>query len=464
MQPNVLFIFADDQRFDTIGALGNPVIQTPNLDRLAERGVAFTDCCIMGGSSGAVCMPSRAMLHTGRTLFHIHQQGQGIDPGHVLLGEHFRRHGYTTFGTGKWHNGPDSYARSFSDGDSIFFGGMNDHWNVPACRFRADGKYPEPRQCDARWGAKRQRLQQIYDHVHSHRHSTDLFADTTEAFWGRMPDNAPFMAYVSLMAPHDPREMPAEFLNMYDPDQIELPANFMTEHPFDNGELLHRDEFLAAMPRDPDEVRRHIAEYYAMISHLDAAIGRLIEGLQQRGLYDNTIIVFAGDNGLAVGQHALMGKQNLYEHSIRVPLLMAGPGIVQGHRSSAGCYLIDIFPTLCELCSLPTPDTVEGVSLADCLRGDDTQIRDHMLYAYCETMRAVRCGHYKLIEYAVKGTRHTQLFDTSRDPHELHNLADEPAQASRIAQMREMLQRWRTELDDTRPEHGKIFWSTYDGV
>ena len=135
-QPNILFFFTDDQRFDTIHALGNEQIVTPNLDRLVENGTAFTNAYIMGGSCPAVCMPSRAMLMTGRTLYHLHEQGQGIPEEHVLLGETLQKAGYVTFGTGKWHNGPAAYARSFTDGAEIFFGGMNDHWNVPASSSR----------------------------------------------------------------------------------------------------------------------------------------------------------------------------------------------------------------------------------------------------------------------------------------------------------------------------------------
>ena len=140
-QPNVLFILTDDQRFDTIRALGNPDILTPNLDRLAARGAAFTRAHIPCGTSGAVCMPSRAMVHTGRTLFHLDREGQSIPPEHTTLGECFQAAGYRTFGTGKWHNGTASFARSFCDGGAIFFGGMWDHWNVPICDYDPTGAY-----------------------------------------------------------------------------------------------------------------------------------------------------------------------------------------------------------------------------------------------------------------------------------------------------------------------------------
>jgi arylsulfatase A-like enzyme len=462
MKPNILFLFTDDQRFDTIGGLGNPAVRTPNLDRLAARGTSFDRASIMGGSCGAVCMPSRAMLHTGRTLFGIDREGQTIPREHVLLGEHLRAHGYETFGTGKWHNAPESYARSFSDGAEIFFGGMNDHWNVPACSFRPRGDYPEPVEYDARWGARRVRKSQQFDHVPAGRHSTDLFADATIDFLRLRPKDKPFLAYAAFMAPHDPREMPSEFLNLYRPEDIELPTNFAPEHPFDNGNLRGRDEELARFPRDPDEVRRHIAEYYAMISHLDAAVGRTLHTLEETGAADDTIIVFAGDNGLAVGQHGLMGKQNVYDHSVRVPLLFAGPGIPAGERRQAMCYLLDIFPTLCDLTELPTPETVEGASLTPCLADASGGVRDVLHYAYRDCQRAVRDERYKLIEYVVDGKRTTQLFDLTADPAETNNLADDPAHADTLAGLRKQLRRWQTDLGDTREQLGGAFWSGYD--
>ena len=130
-RPNILLFFADDQRFDTIRALGNNEIITPNLDTLVERGTAYTNASIMGGTSGAICMPSRAMLMTGRTLFHLDREGQDIPLAHTMMGEALRSADYRTFGTGKWHNGRSAYARSFSHGDRVFFGGMSDHFKVP---------------------------------------------------------------------------------------------------------------------------------------------------------------------------------------------------------------------------------------------------------------------------------------------------------------------------------------------
>jgi len=460
-RPNVVFFFTDDQRFDTIHALGNGQIHTPNMDGFVREGTSFTRAHIMGGTSPAVCMPSRAMLMTGRTLFHLQGAGEGIPQDHVLLGEHLRGQGYRTFGTGKWHNGPDSYARSFSAGAEIFFGGMEDHWNVPACRFDPSGCYDvaKPYVNDP-WTNNRLR-QRLCDHVTPGKHSSELFAEAAIRFVQDYSAPDPFFVYLSFMAPHDPRTMPQEYLEMYDPAKIELPANVMASHPFDNGELWVRDELLTPHPRAPEEIRRHIAEYYAMITHVDAQIGRVLQALRETGRLEDTIIVFAGDNGLALGQHGLMGKQNLYDHSIRVPLIFCGPGVPKGLRSEAHCYLFDIYPTLCDLLGVPVPETVEGKSLAPAMRDPDNMIRDTLYLGYKEYQRCVRDGRYKLIEYVVEGQRTTQLFDVDRDPWELHNLAGEANYAGHVARLRKELARWRDDLNDPRNEFGRVFWEGY---
>lgn len=460
-RPNVLFFFTDDQRFDTLRSLGNGQIITPTLDGLVERGTAFTQAYIMGGSCPAVCMPSRAMLMTGRTLYQIDGQGARVPEDHALLGETLRRAGYRTFGTGKWHNGPRAYGRSFSDGAEIFFGGMDDHWNVPACDFDPTGEYRQRvrQTVDFRTQAVREKTA---DHIHAGRHSSELFADATGDFLRAYDADAPFFAYVSFMAPHDPRTMPRQYLEMYDADSIELPPSFLPEHPFDNGELRIRDELLAALPRTEAEVRGHIAAYYAMITHADAQMGRVLAALRDSGRAEETIVVFAGDNGLAVGRHGLMGKQNLYEHSVRVPLVLAGPGVPAGERREALCYLIDIFPTLCELTGTGVPESVEGKSLVACLNDATLPLRRHLHFAYRHWQRAVRDARYKLIEYAVDGERTTQLFDLAEDPHELMDLSEEVDHADRLARLRRALRGWQTDYGDAQPGQGRDFWAALD--
>ena len=459
--PNILLLLTDDQRFDTIAALGNPNINTPHFDKLVARGTSFTQAHIPGGTCGAVCMPSRAMLHTGRTLFHLQGSGQKIPVEHTLMGEWLGRAGYTTFGTGKWHNGKSAFNRSFQEGQEIFFGGMQDHWNVPAYHYDSSGAYENtiPVCKDPFGGKKVEHLE--CDHIKPGVHSTDLFAEATKSFIRLQSDENPFFAFVSFMAPHDPRIMPDRFRDLYKDERIELPANFCGGHPWDTGAIHIRDEMLAGFPRSEQEVREHIADYYAMITHLDTNIGEVIDTLEETGHLDNTIIVLTGDNGLAIGQHGLMGKQNLYDHSVRVPLVMAGPGIPRASQNDSLVYLLDLFPTFCEMTGQPIPESVEGRSLLPCLQNASHSHRESLYLAYERYQRGVRRGDFKLIEYQVNGDRHTQLFNVVQDRWELNNLAGCSDHATELASLRAEMIRLRDEWGDCDTEWGGIFWSGY---
>ncbi len=459
-KPNVLFLFADDQRYDTINAINNPDIITPNLDKLVKRGTTFTHAHIPCGTSGAVCMPSRAMLHTARTLFHLQDEGQQIPKEHVTMGETFKQNGYNAFGIGKWHNGTESYTRSFSDGKSVFFGGMWDHWNVPSCDYNADGIYPEATSCIGAFQSN-ETTQVRVEYMQFGKHSTDIFADRAIEFLDDYKSENPFFLYVSFMAPHDPRTMPQKYIDMYNDTDINLPANFAEEHAFDYGIRDVRDEVLAPYPRTEENTLAHIKEYYAMISHLDARVGDIINKLEETGELENTIIVYSGDNGLAIGKHGLFGKQNHYEHSIRVPLIFAGPNIPQNERRDTYVYLLDIFPTLCEMLKIKPPETVEGKSMLTAIKDADVVVRENLFFAYCETLRSVKSRQYKLIEYRTENLKKTQLFDLISDPDEICDLFADDSYSEVIAELKDILMSYRASWEDTGHVMSKEFWSRY---
>jgi len=460
-KPNILFFFTDDQRFDAVSALGNREIQTPNIDKLAERGTVFTHAHIAGGTAGAICMPSRAMLHTGRTLFHLNGEGQTLSENHALLGETFRQAGYETFGTGKWHNGTDAFARSFSCGDEIFFGGMNDHWNVPACHYDPAGRYEDRALKIPDFSFSNREISCICDHVIPGKHSSELFCDAAVSFLQSHDGRNPFFAYVSFMAPHDPRSMPEEFRKMYNPADIKIPQNFMSMHPVEYGNTSIRDELLASYPRTPEETKKHIAEYYAMISHLDREMGRVLQTLENRGMSENTIILFSSDNGLALGQHGLFGKQNHFEHSIRVPFIIAGSGIPAGERNESYFYLFDVFPTLCELAGLGTPGTVEGKSFASAVRGGESKTRDNLYFAYKDKIRSVKNRRYKLMETVHGGKLTSRLYDIAKDPWELADLSGTGEYRDVAENLRKELFMYRDEWDDMMHAQGRDYWESY---
>lgn len=439
--PNVVILFTDDQRANTIHAWGNEDIYTPNIDRLAAMGVSFPRAYVMGSHHGAVCAPSRAMLLTGRPFTHIPKafvdQGQGEpDTAFTLLPEWLRAQGYATFFTGKWHNNTSRMSAAFTGGGNIFIGGM--HWHK-------DGGHRRPQL----WDFDPTNAYAQEDKWQAEDFSSAMYSNAAVDFIREQDGKQPFCLYVAYTSPHDPREAPEEFLQLYDTADIALPPNFLPEHPFDNGHLRTRDENLAPFPRTPEVVKTDIAAYYAMISEVDAQIGRVLDELEALNLMDNTIIVFAGDNGLAVGRHGLYGKQSLYEHSAGVPLIIAAPGLKGGRRAETLCYLYDIFPTLGGLLGIEVPESVEGESLLPALQQEDYRIRRHIFLAHAREMRAVHTDDgWKLIQYFVKGQAHQQLFSLNEDPWEMNNLADEPAYRDKKEALEQLLIQKIEEYDD----------------
>ena len=423
-KPNILFLLADDQRADTIAAHGNPHIRTPHLDRLAAAGFSFRGNYIFGGNSGAVCMPSRAMLMSGRTWFRVDNSLTNAR----LLPELLQANGYVTFGTGKWHNGEASWLRAFQRGQSVFFGGMSDHTRVPVRDLGPDGTLTPVRT--------------------GRKFSSELFADAAIRFLRSHDGRKPFFAYVAFTAPHDPRQPPEAFRGSYYHPLPPLPANFLPQLPFDNGMMKGgRDENLAPWPRTENVVRDQLAEYYGMITHLDGQVGRILGALKRTGQADNTVIVYAADNGLALGSHGLLGKQNVFEHSMRVPLIFAGPGIPQGGSTQAFTYLLDVFPTLCEVIGIQRPPDLEGESLRPLWEGKQDRVRDSVFLPFLDLQRAVRDERWKLIGYPKIG--HLQLFDLGTDPDERTNLVEHADCAEHVRRLRGLMRQWQAKVGDT---------------
>ena len=425
---NILIIYSDDHSYRALGAAGNTDVLTPNLDKLAKSGLMFTQAHVMGGHQGAVCIPSRAMLLTGRYVNRLPGDGSTIPDSIVSLPEVLRTQGYNTYHTGKWHSDKASHSRMFSTGGDIFFGGMHfpkfggqEHPTVYL--YDSTGVYDE----------KRKRTSDTY--------STTLYADHAIQFLSSTTAKAkPFFCYVAFTSPHDPRTPPDKFSRMYDPAKIPLPANFLIKHPFDNGDLNVRDEQLLPVPRDPDAIKKDIALYYGMVSEMDAQVGRILETLEKSGLKENTLIVFAGDNGLAVGQHGLLGKQNLYEHSIRVPMILSGPGVPMNKKTDGFTYLSDITPTIFDYLQLPRPSSVEGRSLLPVIQDPSKKVRSSIYNVYGHWSRSIKSEDgFKLIVYNVDGIATTQLFNLKIDPWEIKDLSIEPVYREKIMQMRNLL-------------------------
>lgn len=402
-RPNVLFLVTDDQRADTIAALGNPVIKTPNLDTLVRRGFVFRNAYCMGSTMPAVCSPSRHMFLSGKALFHYQPKNKANTFGDVM-----RRLGYITFHISKRGNSARAYHRAFE-----ISGYLN------------DGK-------ERRSG-------------HHGRTAANRAINFLKQTWKK---ERPFFMYIGFAGPHDPRVAAKRWLNLYDRDKIPLPKNYMPHHPFNNGELLIRDEKLAPWPRTKEVVRKHLHDYYACISSIDHNIGRILATLRDMGELDNTIIIFTSDHGLAIGSHGLFGKQSLYEHSMKSPLIFAGPGIPRG-QSDALVYLFDIFPTAVDLAGGNVPAGLDGKSLVPVLRGKQDGVRDTIFLAYRNVQRAVCKGDWKLIRYPKVGV--TQLFNLKTDPNELKNLGKNPEYAGKVREMMKLLEQQQKLYHDRLP-------------
>lgn len=407
-KPNVLFILTDDQRQDTIHALGNQFIQTPNLDRLFRSGMHFPNAYCMGGFVAAVCLPSRMMIHRGRSWFSVRK----LPPGYPNFARSMSEAGYVTYHLGKRGNEDLESHKSF---DHNFYVEPNDVGERDAAK---PGKQVAERSIEFLDGWKKNRAK-------------------------------PFFMCLSGPAPHDPRLAPPEYLARYDESKLPLPRNFLPFHPFDNGELLVRDEQLAPWPRTPEEIRKHLRDYYAVIAYMDEQIGRIFEKLREIGEFQNTIIVFTSDQGIAIGSHGLMGKQNLYEPSMRAGIVFAGPGIPANKKSSAFAYLFDIYPTICELTGAQIPNSLEGKSLAPVIQGRRKRTWDTIFLGYRDFQRAVRKGRWKLIRYP--NVNRTQLFDLDRDPDETRDLSASPNHAARVKELLTLLAAQQKVFGDTLP-------------
>ncbi|MCA9185392.1 MAG: sulfatase-like hydrolase/transferase [Planctomycetales bacterium] len=425
-RPNFLFILTDDQSPDAVGAYGNPVVQTPNIDRLAREGMLLSDAHHMGSWSGAVCLPSRTMIMTGQSVWRLpNYRGSKASVDRQSLQQAsqaaakrsmaalFNAAGYDTFRTCKRGN---------------TFGPANEMFQV---RHEAD-KRGDTDETGSAWHADRA-LEYLKRRV-------------------AVGDTDPFLMFLGFSHPHDPRNGRPDLLAKYGAANAKLPPeivnatapplqiNYLPEHPFPHGHPNLRDEVSVSgvlTSRTEATIRNELGKEYACIENIDQQIGRVLVQLEAMGQLENTYIFYTADHGIAVGRHGLTGKQNLYEHTWRVPMIVRGPSIKPGSSRSGYVYLMDVLPTLCDLAGIDIPQDVEGISFRPVLEGKQERVRDVMYGVYCggtkPGMRSVKKDDWKLIKYdTLDGkVRETQLFDLTGNPHELlmeHHTAEVVAQ------------------------------------
>ncbi len=442
-KPNILFIFADDMSYETIGAYGMLDIDTPHLDTLVERGASFTHAYNMGAWGGAVCVASRAMLNTGRFVWNANKldnkadMKQWADEGR-FWSQRMKQAGYRTYMTGKWH--VSLSAEAVFDEVKDVRGGMPKQ--TPAGYNRPKS----PQDYETGW--------KPWDKQHGGfweggTHWSEVVADDAEAFLKDSKErDEPFFMYIAFNAAHDPRQSPKEYIDRYPLERIQLPGNFLPEYPHAEaicGKQL-RDEKLMPYPRTEYAVKVNRQEYFASITHMDDQIGRILDALQKSGKADNTYIIFTADHGLAVGHHGLAGKQNMYDDSVRVPFMIVGPGIKNGQKINVPVYLQDAMATSLDLAKAPKPDHVEFNSLMPLLRGETTEHYKAIYGAYMNTQRMVTMNGWKLIHYPT--IQVSRLFNLKADPQEMNDLANNPEYAAKLKELHAALDGLNKEMGD----------------
>ena len=478
--PNIVFLFTDDQTFRTINALGNEFIQTPNLDRLVNSGTTFTHAYNMGGWHGAVCVASRSMIISGQSIWKAREREKKWEVGDSASiaqtwGRLMARNGYDTYLSGKWHIRAPS--------DQVFDQVLHERPGMPPDAWGKGGggrKVVEAKKNGTDIAAA---MPIGYNRPLSPSDNTWSPVDSSQGgFWeggthwsevvkldalsfietASQKEN-PFFMYLAFNAPHDPRQAPQPYQDLYSVDAMTVPPNFLPEYPWKdeigNGQTL-RDEALAPYPRTPYAVKKHLQEYYAIISHLDAQIGNILDALEGSGKMDNTYIFFTADHGLSVGQHGLIGKQSLFDHSIRVPLMVMGPDVPAGKKLDHDVYLQDIMPTSLELARIEKPDYVFFNSLWDMIIGTKTEGYYPEVYGcYRNLQRMIRKDGYKLLVYPEADQ--LLLFDLGSDPYEIKDLSTNSAQRERLKTLFQDLLKLQESMQD--PLDLKPFYKKHFG-
>jgi arylsulfatase A-like enzyme len=426
-RPNILLILADDQRWNTLGCMGNPIIQTPHIDRLARTGVVFDNNFV----TTAICCSSRASIFTG-----LHERSNGIADfsTHIHAADRpntyynlLRRAGYRTGFAGKFGVGSEMPPGDF------------DYWRG----FPGQGKSENVRDGKP-------------------VHMTQILTEDTLGFLDANQPDQPFCFSLSPKAAHADDPEPRQFIP--EADLAALYENVRIPHPPGFG--IDAASSLPAFLRAPEtEMRRRfdkrfeteehfqtmVKNYYRLVTGLDRMTGRLVKRLEERGLADNTVIIYTSDNGFFLGERGMADKWMMYEPSIRTPLVIHDPRRPQGTRRREMSLNIDLAPTMLALAGLEAPPHYQGRSLAPAMQGRSAWTRRELFYEHHFTKgvviprcEGVRTGDWKYTRYLDSQPMYEELFDLRKDANEASNLAR--ADQARVERMRARWQNWTAAL------------------
>jgi len=442
-RPNIIFLLTDDQRWDALGCTGNSIIRTPHIDRLSREGVTFQNCFV----TSAICMTSRASMFTG-----LHERTHGISSFSLPLApevnarsypELLRGAGYRMGFIGKWGLGGNLPKERFD-----YFRG-----------FSGQGKYYHERDGKL-------------------VHLTQIMGEQALEFLDGCSGDQPFCLSVSFKAPHVQDEDPRQFL--YDPAHEELFQDVRIPVPktADDRYFQRLPEFLQTSEArkrweirfsTPEKYQTSVKGYYRLVYGVDEVVGRIRQKLQERGLAENTVLVFMGDNGFYLGEHGLAGKWFMHEESIRVPLIVHDPRLperLRNKRRGEMVLNIDIAPTLLELAGVPASPSVQGRALMPLVRGGKPRWREEWFYSHLygynliPKSEGIRTRRWKYIRYIESEPLCEELYDLKRDPLEENNLARESGRARQLEKLRGRWQAWRDALPQWRLDEK---WSDPEG-
>lgn len=446
-KPNVLLICVDDLK-PLLGCYGDTLVKSPNIDRLAERGVLFEKAYC----NQAVCSPSRNALLTGLRpqslgIYDLATNFRKAVPDAVTLPQHFMNHGYRAEGLGKiFHVG-------HGNGNDVA------SWSVPHFTPKTisyalkENNPPESTREQAlfenkteAWKLPRGAAAESAD-VPDNQYGDGMIAEEAikRLAAAKLKPEEPFFIAVGFLKPHLPFVAPKKYWDLYDPALFKLPALQTAPAgapefaPTTWGELRQYRDIPEQGPLTQEQAIHLIHGYHAATSYMDAQLGKVLDALDASGLAGNTIIVLWGDHGWHLGDHGMWCKHTNYEQAARIPVIVAAPG-VKPARTQALIESCDIYPTLVELAQLPTPPQGDGRSFAEVLTNPTAFVRDHAIHVYPRggglMGRAIRTQRHRLVEWKQPGaapdTAILELYDYETDPGETKNLAMEQPAVVRV--------------------------------
>ena len=440
-RPKVVLICVDDLK-PLMGCYGNAIAQTPNIDRLAQQGVLFQSAYC----NQAVCSPSRNALLVGRRpqtlgIYDLATNFRRSAPDAITLPQNFQKHGYHTQALGKiFHvgHGNDEDAASWSE----------PHWCPKAAQHQLAESQSDKRQSNNGPRGTATESADVADEIYGDGQiAAEAISRIQQAT--EKPDE-PFFIAVGFLKPHLPFVAPKKYWDLYDPATLPMPEvnaspkNAPSYAPQFGGELRQYSDMPQQGAVSSEDTRRLIHGYYAATSYADAQIGKVLDSLDSSRARDNTIVVLWGDHGWHLGDHGMWCKHTNYEQAARIPLIISAPGCAAGQTTQSLVETVDIYPTLCELAGLETPNGLGGKSFAALLKAPDTRIRESIIHVYPRGNRlgrAIRTERYRMVEWKVPDasieTAEHELYDYETDPLETENIAGQQLEV--LAILKEIL-------------------------